>query len=171
MSSLQEIREQIEHTVRRFQVGDLRQSMSGPVKLNFLAAIGLMVATEFLGGLLTGKLGLPRYSQTRFEKGFKYLGPQYETLLQQNKGSVVDIYENVRCGLVHQYLPSRTEGIYGGETRDPGIVEVNGRFKIIPENYIRDLQAAAEKLLREIETNADLLQKCREALARVPRLA
>lgn len=92
-------------------------------------------------------------------------------LIQQNKGSVVDIYENVRCGLVHQYLPYHTEGIYGGETRDPGIVEVNGRFQIIPESYIRDLQAAVRKLLKEIERDADLLQKYQEALALIPRLA
>ncbi len=82
ISSLQQAGEQIKHIVLCFQLGDLRQSMSGAVRLNFLAAIGLMVATEFLGGLLTGKLGLSGYSLTRFEEGFKYLGPKYEMLLQ-----------------------------------------------------------------------------------------
>lgn len=172
MSSLEETTEQIKHILSEFQLGDLHKSMSGPNKLNFLAAIGLMVATEFLGGLITGTLGNKNYSsRNRFEVGFKYLGPAYETLLKQNKKSVTDIYDNIRCGIVHQYLPSCTAGIYGGETNSPGIVKISDQFQIIPENYIRDIQFAVYRLLREIESDTDLLQNCQRGLAGIPRLA
>ena len=177
MNNLEDAKEQTKHIMLDFQIGDLKRCATA----NFLAAIGLMVATEFLGGLLTGKLGQrgwcgkgrdrKSYSQIRFEEGFKYLKGKYGTLLQQNKDGVLDIYDNVRCGLVHQYLPPQTEGIYGGKTEEPGIVEADGRLRIMPENYIRDLEAALHRLLEDLATDSDLQAKVVEALKRVPRLA
>ncbi len=169
MSGLEETRAKIRHIMLEFQVSDLKKC----AQANFLVAIGLMTATEFLGGLITGKLGLKGKGMVvcRFEKGFEYLGRPYEELLREKKDTVMDIYDNIRCGLVHQYLPSQTEGIYGGRTADPGIVEINRLFKIIHENYTRDLEAAVNKLLEELETNKGLFQKVRQAVEQIPELA
>ena len=52
-----------------FQLGDLKKGME-KAEANFLVAIGLMVATEFLGGLLTDKLGIKGKSRECFEAGF-----------------------------------------------------------------------------------------------------
>ena len=145
-----------------------------------------MTSTEFLGGLITGTLGLKKRNELgsyrprlkgknpveyRFEEGFKYIGKPYKALLKQKKATVMDIYENIRCGLVHQYLPPQTEGIYGGKTEGPGIVEINGQFRIIHENYARDLERAIKKLMANLATNKNLLQSVEDALYRIPRLA
>lgn len=169
MGELEKTRAKIRHIMLEFQVGDLKKC----AQANFLVAIGLMTATEFLGGLITGTLGLKGGGMVeyRFENGFKYLGRPYEELLTQKKDTVMDIYENVRCGLAHQYLPSYTEGIYGGRTPDPGIVEISGRFRIIQENYTRDLEAAVNKLLHNLETDRDLSQNVEKALSQIPELA
>jgi len=167
MSGLEEARAKIRHVMLDFQVGDLKKC----AQANFLVAIGLMTSTEFLGGLITGDLGLKGAVEHRFETGFKYLGPPYEELLIKKKKTVMDIYENIRCGLAHQYLPTNTEGIYGGKTSDPGIVEINGRFRIIHENYTRDLEAAVKKILDNLGIDASLLQNVEKALKQIPKLA
>ena len=99
----QQIESQIQHVLVEFQIGDMKKSMSS-AKANFLVAIGLMIATEYLGGLKTGTLGRHRWSKRkkkpqqslaefRFEGGFKYLGKPYAKLLKAHKNEVSDIYK------------------------------------------------------------------------------
>jgi hypothetical protein len=106
------------HALLDFQLGDLEKALSQG--LNFLVAIGLMVATEFLGGLITGKLGLLGSSRQRFESGFAYLGKEYGDMLTGHKKGILDIYENVRCDFIHQYLPPNVMGVLAQETFGPG---------------------------------------------------
>jgi hypothetical protein len=169
MSDIADIQAKIKHIIMDFQIGDLKECCA-KCGANFLIAIGLMTATEFLGGVLNGKLGSKKYSRDRFETGFEYLGQRYKELLQQTRKSIRDIYANIRCGLVHQYLPSQTSGIYAGKTSDPGIIEINGQYIILHENYIRDLELAVDRLLDEVATNTTISQNANRALKRIPVL-
>ena len=76
---------QVRHAMLEFGVGDLEKA--GQEELNFLVAIGCMVATEFPGGLVTGKLGLrgSGLCEERFEAGFVFLGKEYRDLLHRHK--------------------------------------------------------------------------------------
>jgi len=158
----------VRHALLDFQLGDLEKACAEG--LNFLVAIGLMVATEFLGGLVTGKLGLQGYSRERFESGFAYLGKEYRVMLNNNKKGVLDIYENVRCGLVHQYLPPNVMGVLAQETFGPGLASVSGQLLIFVADYLRDLKIAVRKLLSDLETNDELFQNCQKGLGQIPHL-
>jgi len=164
---LSEVVNKIQHIMLEFQIGDIRKAL-WDAKANFLVAIGCVVATEFLGGLLTGTLGVEGGSKERFIIGFKYLGEQYANLADNTLG---DIYTNLRCGLVHQYLPDGTEGIYAGSQIDaPGVIVAEGRFKIVCDSYIRELENAVNRLIAELESNPERLRNCQQALASIPEL-
>lgn len=175
----QEVESHIRHTLIEFQIGDLEKAMQH-AKTNFLVALGLMTATEFMGGLLTGTLGLHKrpkgqtsrqsLEETRFEEGFKNLGDSYQQLLTSNKGGVLDIYTNIRCGLVHQYLPTQTSEVTAGKSSGPGIKAQDGQFVIMVDDYIDDLRRAADRLLGDIKSNAKLLAACTQALSQIPDL-
>lgn len=146
-------------------------------KANFLAAVGLMTSTEFVGGLLSGTLGLHKkpphmktsLEQYRFEIGLKYLGRYYSNLLKKKPG-ILNVYRDVRCGLVHQYLPTHTTHIVAGKTGGHGILIKNGRFRIMVDDYIDELDAAANKLLAKIDVDDRIRRNCAKALAQIPPL-
>ncbi|MBI2832381.1 MAG: hypothetical protein HYX79_09010 [Chloroflexi bacterium] len=166
---LLDVDSRIRHELLEFQIGDLRKASCAG--LNFLSAIGLMVATEFLGGLITGFLGQKGHSEKNFKAGFKYLGKSYEDLLT-NKTGVLDIYKNVRCGLVHQYLPSGVSSIYNRATSgSPGVIEKSGQLVIAVDNYVVDLKDAINRLLCDLKTNPKLLKNCEKGLSQIPTLA
>jgi hypothetical protein len=166
----QEVEQQIRCTLLEFQIGDMRRALD-QARANFLVAIGLMVATEYLGGLLTGGLGVRGSSRKNFGAGFKDLGLNYRTLWDQHSGTIMDVYDNIRCGLIHQYLPRRASSVTAGYTQEPGIVQRNGEFEILPGNYLRDLETATHILLKNIANDANLLRRCKKALSRIPNLA
>jgi len=164
--TVEEVGSQIEKILLDFQIGDLKKA-AGP----FLKAIGLMTATEFLGGLVTGTLGLrgPRTSRHRFEEGLGQLGPAYEELL--TTPGAIDLYENIRCGLVHQYLPLMTQAVLSGETKGPGIVDCTGRLELRVDDYIRDLEKAAKRLICNLADDPVLFRNCVRSLQKAPRIA
>lgn len=87
-----------------FMRNDIDAAIRG--KANFLAALGLVSYTEVLGGLVTGNAGKRGCAAENFRAFLPYLGSDYQAL--ETKG--VDLYDTVRCGLVHQYF------IKGGAT-------------------------------------------------------
>lgn len=80
-------------------------------KANFIVALSLMSYTEYLGGLITGDIGLPKKSFLNFQAGleiFEYCGDflyykDFE-VCSESQGKF-DIYTLFRCGLVHEYFP------------------------------------------------------------------
>lgn len=158
----------VRHAMVEFQIGDLEKSAKAG--LNFLTAIGLMVSTEFLGGLVTGNLGLAGLSEARFESGFMQLGKPYADFLSCHKRGVLDIYRNVRCGFIHQYLPPHVMGVLNVETFAPGMKETNGQLVIFVSDYLRDLKAAVTRLLDDLDKDNDLFLNCQKALSQVPKL-
>jgi len=88
--------------------GFMRNDIDAAVRgnANFLAALGLVSYTEVLGGLVTGNVGKRGCAAENFRAFLPYLGTDYQTF--EAKG--VNLYDTVRCGLVHQYF------IKGGAT-------------------------------------------------------
>ena len=87
-----------------FMRNDIDAAIRG--KANFLAALGLVSYTEVLGGLVTGNAGGKRVCCRKLSRLFAVSGKRLQAL--ETKG--VDLYDTVRCGLVHQYF------IKGGAT-------------------------------------------------------
>jgi hypothetical protein len=81
-----------------FMYNDIRRTID-LAKANFLAALGLSVYTEVMGGLVTGHLRNAHSSRKNYEAFLPFLGKDYVALHKQ-----IDLYERVRCGLVHQYF-------------------------------------------------------------------
>ena len=85
-------------------------------KANFLVAMGLMNYTEIVGSFIVGeyqkdasgkimknKEGKPKItcSTKRFNAFFRYIGCSYKDLIDIEK---LDVYDELRCGLTHEYL-------------------------------------------------------------------
>ena len=82
---------------------DIERSLASGAE--HLVALGLSAYIEVLGGFVTGQLGKARYGRQRFEAFlFGYMGKPYKDE-QTQRG--LDIYDAVRCGLVHQYFIKR----------------------------------------------------------------
>lgn len=154
--------------VEGFLYHDIQSAIDG--KANYLAALGLVVYTEFMGGLVNGTLGKTGKSKTRFYAFWNRMGPEYESVA--TKRALVKIYSNVRSGLVHSYFISQDsmvnmtigdgEGNHCGiEVREPG-----GKVLFIVEKYFQDFKVACDTYRKELveQQDAQLLQKFREAV-------
>src|SRR5213592_4664500 len=78
---------------------DLRVAIEN--KANFLAALGLMVYTEAIGGTVTGHLGEEGHSRKNFDAALPWLGSAYvetdEFLKRKSKTGKEGLYTMVRC--------------------------------------------------------------------------
>lgn len=173
-SSFEEIRKTIEHIVVDFQLGDIERALT-TVGVNFLATQGLVVCTEFLGGIRIGTLGddKPGLAKTRFRAGLQLLGQQYEANVDEAWG--------LRCGLLHSYLPKGKPGrdyVIANDphltvgfqmTKDPG----TGREKVIVNAlaWLQDLKAGYAKLLDELQSDQQMQLKALDCFSRLPGLA
>lgn len=101
---------------------------------NYLVALGLMTCTEFLGGLITGKLGISGCSKQNFNKALSmmyfvkdknYYRNFKVTIISNNNRYNKGIYELVRCGLSHEYF---IKGPKSGVANDS-----TGKVEIIPD--------------------------------------
>jgi hypothetical protein len=169
-----EVKKQLDHIVLEFQLRDIERALAH-AQANFLAAQGLMICTEFLGGIGNGTLGNedPGKAKPRFKAGLDLLGAQYS-------GSVDELWSTVRCGLLHSYLPKGNPGrdywiindskaAYGFRfTRDPD----TGRDQLVvnPAIWLQDLRTAYTRLLESLKTDPQKLAKAVECLERLPGL-
>lgn len=99
-----------------FMRSDIDATIRG--KANFLAALGLVSYTEVLGGLVTSNLAKRGQSGANFRAFLPYLGKDYETFETRD----IDIYDTVRCGLVHQYFIKGDSTIWMQASAPRGIV-------------------------------------------------
>jgi hypothetical protein len=125
----------------------------------YLAALGLVSYTEVLGGLLTSNLGVERTSRKNFKAFLPYLGEGYVAL--EKKG--IDVYGDVRCGLVHNYF-IKTDSLKGASTiweadpksSSPGIVASSkGPTSFYVNIYARDFFEGATRFRNEILEGKD----------------
>ncbi|MDP9238929.1 MAG: hypothetical protein M3P30_16300 [Chloroflexota bacterium] len=113
---------------------------------NFLAALGLLSYTEFLGSFTTGSYGRGR-ARNNFNSMYARLGPAYREF-----GESLDVYDVFRCGMVHEYTVKQSADIAmirGGEPCGIGR-QPNGRLFFVVERYLDDFIVAAKALYVEI---------------------
>lgn len=173
--------------VAKYIFDDIQAAMDR--EANFLAALGLVCYTEFLGGLARGTFA-KNQNHKNFDCFFDRLGEKYRDF-----GQTHEVYSIYRCGLVHQYFIKvergsaiiytweKSDNMLGAEastafsamaprapldeTRGPDIavgVEQNGRYYFVVETYFRDFQKAARQLLEQVKTDQDALRLFVKAL-------
>ena len=147
---------------------DVEAAIEG--RANYLAALGLVAYTEFMGGLVLGNLGEKGKSRDRFYAFFNRLGPEYVKVGKRRE--VVKIYKNVRCGLAHAYfidqesIVKMTVGDGHGGTCGIEVEPVTGTVWFIVERYWRDFKKAAHQYERQLVKKKDpeLLHNFRKAV-------
>lgn len=110
---------------------------------NFLAALGLLCYTEFAGRIKRDDFS-NRDSRACFDEFFAELGPEYTEILR-----TCAVYNDLRCGLAHQYFVKRSCDIAmleGG--RQPGVQWTGTKYLFVVEAYWRDFGNAFDALGR-----------------------
>ena len=132
---------------------DIQTAIEGDA--NYLAALGLVVYTEFMGGLVNGTLGKKdESSKKRFYAFWSWMGSEYETV--SAKRELVKVYSNVRSGLVHSYFISQDSvvkmkiGDGHGQKCGIEVMEPDGMVMLIVEKYFADFKTASTNYFTEL---------------------
>lgn len=142
------------HTFDEYIFGFMRSDIEAAIRgnANYLAALGLASYTEVLGGLRTGELGKRGRGVANFKAFLPYLGREYEDL--EKRG--IDVYDTVRCGLVHNYFIKGDSSIWMGANAPCGIIASPGGPTFFIVNVYRDhFFAGATRFRDEILENSD----------------
>lgn len=181
-------------TMTNWMCDDIYRSIFN-ARANFLVAMGLFNYIEVVGSFITGpfkldannKIKINRRgkkietkSKDRFEAFFAYMGNEYIELMRQKP----KVYDELRCGLTHEYLIKRRMFcVYGCDVEytegemdqlvDPACNNQIAKCGVIYENISRnlskwhivnaklfiDFKRAVEKLKTEIVNNFDSSQR------------
>ena len=157
-------------------------------KANYVVALALLSYTEYIGGLITGKLGLKKESAENFNTALEYFefnGDKnyYKDFKvkytdENGKKSEADIYKMFRCGLVHEYFVKGDSFIHNNpsglvEPEDAGIGWIGDagqrRLRFHTNAYFRDFKNAVMKLykLLIVDREPNLLKNFNKALDRL----
>ena len=146
------------HTFDEYVFGFMRSDIDAAMRrnANFLSALGLVSYTEVLGGLRTGELGVRRKSRHNFEAFLPYMGYEYAQFKKKN----IDIYDVVRCGLVHNYFIKGNDPIIwmnvAAGSNTCGIVAIpDGPTYFLVNVYRNNFFAGATKYRDEILDASD----------------
>jgi hypothetical protein len=148
---------------------DIQVAIDGDA--NYLAALGLVAYTEFMGGLVDGTLGKIGKSKSRFYSFWRRMGPEYRSIQAQR--ALVKIYSNVRSGLVHSYFISQDSvvkmsvGDGHGQRCGVEVIEPGGTVMFIVEKYFADFKAACQLYHDDLvaQKNEKLLQRFEAAVS------
>jgi len=127
---------------------------SGNAGGNFLAALGLLCYTEFMGKMI---LKGQKSSGDHFNAFFRFMGKDYTQLIDVKK---VDVYGIFRCGMVHAYFARNCDIKMLNNNYSAGIViKPNGKYLFIVEKYFEDFINACGQLYNDMtaEQNPYLL--------------
>jgi len=135
-------------------VKDINAAIDG--EANYLVALALSAYTEFLGGLYRCNI---REGQAKknYNHGLKKLGEEYIRLLDEHGD---DVYERVRCGLVHEYFIKGLAKVWMREPAptDCGIeFRSDGFINFYVSRYFDDFQHAIDEYIRELYKNKRLM--------------
>ena len=172
-------------------------------RANFLVAMSTFNYIETLGAFLIGYFqkdsngntrvdsrgrNLRTLTTDRFSVFLSYMGPEYQSLFRSHP----ELYDELRCGLTHEYLPkNRSFCIYGvdqrysdteldqlqnPETNSQVTCGINflphnqdGVWQIFVGKLLIDFERGAKKLVTEVESEQDspLLANFFEAAAQM----
>jgi len=113
---------------------------------NFLAALGLLCYTEYLGAVKRDNLE-PGSSRQNFDAFFNTLGPEYAAL-----GTEMNVYGVFRCGMAHEYFVKKNcviAMLKSSERCGLGRFQDGGLYFVV-ERYFEDFAAACKRLHEEI---------------------
>lgn len=151
-----------------FIFNDIQAAIDG--KANYLAALGLVAYTEFMGGLISGNLGQQGQSRKRFYAFLDRLGSPYQEIRKQRE--FVKVYSNIRCGLAHAYFINQDSVVQmtigDGHGNTCGI-EVDVATEVVwfvVERYWQDFKKAVKTYHKALIQDQDpvLLSKFQEAV-------
>ena len=161
-------------------------------KANYVVALALLSCTEFIGGLISGNLGLKNKSKDNFDEALKYFPGGYKdidselTVEYVNEDGVAQIdnglYSLFRCGVVHEYFPKgvdvgvlnypdgQTNGNRIGIQVTPPQGEPQRKLHLFRNNeYFRDFKFAVDKVYKGLIVDCDpkLLEGFNRSLDRI----
>jgi hypothetical protein len=166
--SIDQIERFFDKCVFGFMFHDIEAAIDG--KANYLAALGLVAYTEFMGGLVNGTLGQRNKSKARFYAFWNRMGAEYRSVAVER--ALVKIYSNVRSGLVHSYFIAQdsvvkmTKGDGHGQRCGVEVVEPGGKVMFIVEKYFDDFKSACRRYHRELvkQRDPELIQRFEQAV-------
>jgi len=145
----QEVKRYFDEYVFGFIKGDIQREInlarSGDSGGNFLAALGLLCYTEFMGTMILKGQG--SYTN-RFNAFFRLMGEDYKQLIDVKK---VDVYGIFRCGMAHTYFAKNCDIKMLNSNYPAGIViKPDGKYLFIVEKYFEDFMNACSRLYNDM---------------------
>lgn len=124
---------------------EINLARSGDSGGNFLATLGLLCYTEFMGTMILKGQGS---SRNRFNAFFRLMGEDYEQLIDAKR---VDVYGIFRCGMAHTYFAKNCDIKMLNRNDTAGIVmEPDGKYLFIVEKYFEDFMNACSRLYNDM---------------------
>jgi len=145
----QEVKRYFNEYVFGFIKGDIQREInlarSGDSGGNFLAALGLLCYTEFMGTMILRGKG----SKTdRFNAFFRLMGDDYKQLLDVKR---VNVYRIFRCGMAHTYFAQNCDIKMLNNNYPAGIIlKSDGKYLFIVEKYFEDFMNACSRLYNDM---------------------
>jgi len=144
-----EVRRYFNEYVFGFIGGDIQREIdlarSGDSGGNFLAALGLLCYTEFMGAII---LKGEKTCTQRFNTFFRFMGKDYAQLIDIEN---IDIYRIFRNGMAHTYFAKNCDIKMLDDNYPAGIViQANGKYLFIVEKYFQDFMDACRRLYNEM---------------------
>ena len=145
----QEVERYFNEYVFGFIKGDIQREISlarsGDSGGNFLAALGLLCYTEFMGTMI---LKGQESSGNRFNAFLRLMGEDYNQLIDVKK---VDVYGIFRCGMAHAYFAKNCDIAMLNRNYPAGIViKPDGKYLFIVEKYFEDFTNACSRLYNDM---------------------
>lgn len=150
---------------------DLKQIVytTGAPYLKFLLIVN---AIEFLGAHFDSlPYEKPKQSEDRFNDALKKLFNN-KYLKYSKSGADIYFYEDLRCGLVHQFRPTKSEihlttRIEAKQQEHFHLQEEKGHIYLVLEDFYDDLEKAAENFIKKANAGATPSSKHKETFINV----
>ncbi len=149
--------------VGEWMVHDVQTAIDG--NANYLAALGLLCYTEFLGGFVTGNGAVGGQSARNFKAFLPYLGAEYVAFDREH-----NTYKLFRCGIAHEYFAKEPAWVFM-RSADPsgcGFRMRGDEYEFVVVSYFRDFQAGAGRLRERLfeVRDPELLDRFRKVRGR-----
>ncbi len=117
---------------------------------NFLAALGLLCYTEFMGKIVLKN----KESYTKqFKAFFSLMGDDYKQLIDTKE---IDVYKIFRSGMVHSYFANDCDIVMLNDNYPSGIiVKPDGKYLFTVEKYFEDFMNACQRLFDDINSGKE----------------